>query len=115
MRLGRSRRLRKGPEFERVFSEGAALGGPFAVVRAAPNNLGYPRWAFVAGKRAFPRAVNRNRARRLLRGTVQALAPRGSFDVVIIARPDLMNVSPAQRRAALSRQLRRAGLEVAEE
>jgi ribonuclease P protein component len=113
MRLGRSRRLRKGPEFERVFKEGAALGGPLFVLRVAPNQAGYVRWGFAAGRKAFSDAVSRNRARRRLKAAVQVLAPVGAADVVIIARPEAATCDFAWLVAELARRLRRAGLEVA--
>jgi len=111
-RLGRSRRLRKGPEFERVFKEGVATGGPFLLVRTIGNECGYARWGFAAGKKAFPLATDRNRMRRRLKAAVVELSVAGGVDVVIVARPAAAGLVFSRLVSELERQLRRAGVAV---
>jgi ribonuclease P protein component len=59
------------------------------VVYVAPG-AGESRAAFVAGRK-IGSAVERNRARRLLRAAWASVAPqvRAGFDVVIAARPEI--------------------------
>jgi ribonuclease P protein component len=112
MRLGRSRRLRKGPEFERVFKEGVAVGGPFLLLRHAPNGLAYSRWGFAVGKKAVPDAVDRNRVRRQLKAAAQALGesgPGAGADIVVILRPAGVGKTYAELCRDLESVLRRAG------
>jgi ribonuclease P protein component len=114
MRLGRSRRLRKGPEFERVFKEGVAVGGPLLLVRAVPTEAGYSRWGLAVGKKSVPLAADRNRLRRQLKAAIQSLEPIGSFDAVVITRPAAHGQPFSQLRHELERVLRRSGFEVRE-
>jgi ribonuclease P protein component len=109
MRLGRSRRLRKGPEFERVFKEGAATGGALLLVRHVPSELGYLRWGFAVGKKAAPRATRRNRLKRQLKAAVQSLEPDGSADIIVIARPAAVGEGFEALRKEAGRLLSRAG------
>jgi len=54
-------------------------------------------------------AVKRNRARRLLREAVRAGCIKPGFDVVLVAKPPLVESSLAETRAALDLALERAG------
>lgn len=80
------------------------------VLVADASQLPYPRFAFVAGK-GVGGAVQRNRAKRRLRGAVQSLLPRiePGWDIVVIARAPLLTADwPAVIDTGL-RLLRRAG------
>jgi ribonuclease P protein component len=69
---------------QRVFREGSALRGRRVVVFVA---AGGGRVAFVAGRKVGG-AVERNRARRVLRAALREVAPGGiaGRDVVVVAR-----------------------------
>jgi ribonuclease P protein component len=108
--MQRIRRLANAQDVERVRRQGRPQGSPLMVVVACPSELPYPRFAFVAGK-AVGGAVQRNRAKRRLRGAVQAALPRigSGWDVVVIARTPLLSAAwPAVLDTAL-RLLHRAG------
>lgn len=106
----RARRLRKGPEFDRVYREGTVIGGPLLVIRHLPNALGHARWGFAVGKRLERRAVVRNRVRRRLRDVARA-APVGAYDIVVTARAGALAAHRDVLAHALAVAVRRAGIE----
>ncbi|MCA9829258.1 MAG: ribonuclease P protein component [Dehalococcoidia bacterium] len=112
-RLGRARRLRKGPEFERVFKEGVAIGGPFLLVRTIANDVGHVRWGFAAGKKVFPGSPARNRMRRRMKAAAVELDAEGGVDVVVVARSAAAGMEFERLVDELQRQLRRVGYVVA--
>jgi ribonuclease P protein component len=87
-------RLRKTSDFERVRQEGARMRGRYCSLSAAralsltneaPTRVGYITSRRVGG------AVQRNRAKRLMRESVRLLATTisSSWDIVIIAHPSM--------------------------
>jgi ribonuclease P protein component len=74
----------RGPGVERVFREGRSSHGERVVLFTAPGSGGI---ALVAGKKVGG-AVQRNRARRILRAALHEIAPDGveGRDVVVVAR-----------------------------
>ncbi len=78
---------------------------------AAPNPVGTLRIGVVAGRRVGT-AVARNRAKRLLREAARHLYPHlvPGWDLVLIARPPILDVKEPQVEAALERLAREAGL-----
>ena len=65
---GRSRRLTKRHQFDRVFQEASVRRTrPPLRLLALPNNVAVPRLGIVVSKRAMHRAVTRNRAKRVIR------------------------------------------------
>lgn len=96
-------RLRRAAEFERVKREGGHWRGKLcainAAARAAPEDeqaTGLVRVGYVVSRRVG-NAVQRNRARRLLRESIRLLAGRllPGWDIVLIAGQELGN--PAVR------------------
>jgi ribonuclease P protein component len=80
-------RLRKTKEIERVFKEGRGLKEGSLLLKVAPNSLKLSRFAFVAGQKASKKAIERNKAKRILREIIRSrLAEiKSGFDVVITA------------------------------
>lgn len=72
------------PGIQRVFRDGRSMHGARVVLFVAPGSGGC---AFVAGKKVGG-AVQRNRARRVLRAAIREVAPHGvdGRDVVVVAR-----------------------------
>ena len=72
------------PAIQRVFRDGRPVHGKRVVLFIAPGSGGS---ALVAGKRVGG-AVQRNRARRVLKAALREVAPRGweGHDVVLVAR-----------------------------
>ena len=107
-------RLRRKADLQRTFREGRRFYSPWAVLQARLRRTGErvapgPRLAVVAGKR-FRNAVTRNRARRLLRETYRASVAdgMGDWDLVAIARPEILNVRFLELSAATADLLRQA-------
>jgi len=113
-------RLRRKRDLDRVFEKGRRFYAPWAAVQVrrreaeeqAPSG---PRLGVVAGRR-FRTAVARNRARRLLRETCRILLGecRGPWDIVLIARAEVLTISFAERVRVLSTLLREAGVLIEE-
>ena len=108
--MERTERLRKGNEFDTVYSKGTVVGGPLLVVRHLPNETGLTRWGFAVGKRLSKRATDRNRTKRRLREYAQSLQMRQGIDIVVTARNGAIQARYADLGRALSRVLAKADL-----
>lgn len=92
--FGADRRIRDSGVFRRTFDHGRNLRGRYMVVWLMPSAA--PRWRLgvVASRRSFPRAVDRARAKRLIREAfrLSAAGLAGRWDAVIVARPPILTV-----------------------
>ena len=86
-RLRREQHLRRQSDFQAIREHGIYRTHPLLVLRAAPNSLSYPRFAFVVGRRVTHKAVVRNRVRRRIREVVRQTPVRSGWDLLFIARP----------------------------
>jgi len=104
MRLPRERRLRLQGDFDRLRSKGIRLecGSFFLNAGRAPAD-GPARLGIVVAKKQLPKAVDRNRAKRLLREAFRAAGPGipAGWDVVLVARRSLPGQPLARIVAAL--------------
>jgi len=109
-------RLRRSADVERVRREGQAWHHPLLVLLAAQNLEGRTRIGVLAGRRVG-KAVARNRARRLLREAARRLYPRlaPGWDLLLIARPPIVDVKEPQVEEALRQLTQQAGLLLGEE
>jgi len=85
VRFRRRDRLAKSSEFDRVLKSRAmrVASSPF-VALACPSSTHSPRLGLIVGKRHAPRAVDRNRVKRLVRETFRLRRPRlPAMDIVI--------------------------------
>lgn len=106
--MKREQRLRKGTEFDQVYSEGTVINGPLVVLRVRPNEVGYARWGFAVGKKIAPLSTTRNLVRRRMREAVRSMGWNESQDVVVTARKEAIVADFASLRAAIERGLRKA-------
>jgi len=82
--------MRQASDFEAVQRSGRRLVSANFVVRAAPNGEAHARLGIIAGKKTAARAVDRNRARRLIREAFRATSQQiGAFDVTVQLRSNL--------------------------
>jgi len=95
-------RLCKRHEYEAVFAHGRVVSSRLYVVRVKPNNLSRARLGLIAGKKALPRAVDRNRGKRLVREVFrQAHQDLMAMDIVVQLRADLARRNNATARRDL--------------
>jgi ribonuclease P protein component len=107
----RRHRLRKSTDFERVRHTGKSYAHPFIVLISTPTEQETTRVGVSAG-RSVGNAVQRNRAKRILRAAIAPLLaqlPPG-HDLVILARKGMKQAKTPQVQDALVTLLKRARL-----
>ncbi|MBL8764207.1 MAG: ribonuclease P protein component [Phycisphaerae bacterium] len=87
-RFPRSLRLAHDRQYQRVYAARRSRARGSIVVHAAANGLAFSRVGLSVGRRAAPRATDRNRIKRMLREAFRLSAGElpGGFDFVISAR-----------------------------
>jgi len=115
-RTGRSGRLSRSAEFERVYRHGRSTANRQLVLYTFPNASADRPRVGLSVSRKVGGAVQRNKVKRLLR---EAFARReadlrSGHDLVVVARPDALELAEreglAGLDAALAELLGRAGL-----
>ena len=107
--MQRKFRLTRSTDFKRVRRTGKSYAHPFVVLVVQTNEAQRVRVGVTAG-RAVGGAVQRNRAKRLLREAMRPLLPDllPGWDLILIARPVLPTKSLQEIRQVLTSLLRRA-------
>ncbi|WP_372017168.1 ribonuclease P protein component [Pseudoxanthomonas sp. 10H] len=108
-RFPRSARVRLRAEYAAVFEQGRRIGDPLLGLHwtSGPQP---PRLGLAVSRKVDPRAVGRNRIKRILRETTRHLRPQlAGGDYVVVARPAAGSAGNAQIIDAYLRLLRRAG------
>jgi len=104
-------RLTRSTDFKRVRRTGKSYAHPFVVLVVQANEVSKTRVGVTAG-RSVGGAVQRNRAKRLLREAIRPLLydlPPGC-DLILIARSSLLRTSLQDIRQALTGLLNHAKL-----
>ena len=109
MGLPRERRLRQRRRFEEVYRHGQTWTNRWLVLKALPSTETSTRIGIAAGK-ALGSAVLRHKVQRRLREALRPQALPPGWDLVLIARPPLVQASFAQVTDAAMDILRRAHL-----
>ncbi len=109
--MKRGFRLSRPADFKRVRRLGKSVAHPFVVLVSLPNDLGKLRVAVAAG-RAVGMAVQRNRAKRLLRSAMLPLVDQiaAGQDILLIARAGIRESKSPQVQEVLAGLLKRAAL-----
>jgi len=109
--LKRRFRLTSTADFERVRRFGKSYAHPLVVLIALPNEMDISRFA-VSASRSIGKAIQRNRAKRILRETLRPQIPNiiTGWDLVILARKPLAGASFDEIGTALISLLSRANL-----
>lgn len=102
--------LRLGEEFRRLREHGEKHAGRHLVLITAPSNDGARRCGIICGKRYSKKAVDRNRARRLLKESFRLIKNRiRPLHFGLIPRQSLKGLSLAAVQQDMIRQFQRAG------
>ena len=82
----RYRTLTKNKEFSRIYARGKSYVHPNLVLYVAKNRLGYTRIGLTATKKVG-HAVQRNRARRIMRAALSEHLSQniGGYDIILVA------------------------------
>jgi ribonuclease P protein component len=109
--LSASERIRRRPDFERIYEQGARIHGRFMTVFVLPNGANGPRFG-VAATRKLGSAVTRNRAKRLSRELFRRHKVAAGLDIVIVPRREMLDAPfsslETDYQAALERRDREA-------
>ncbi len=107
MSLPRRSRLTAQAQFRNVFQQPVVSSDAWFKVLARPNGLELSRLGLAVSRQVDPRAVERNRLKRIVRESFRkhygADADRHPADVVVLPRRTAVSISNAQLRARLSR------------
>jgi len=103
-------RIRRRPEFKLIYERGAKVHSRYSTVFILANDGAVGRLG-IAATRKLGGAVQRNRAKRLIREVFRRNKIAPGFDVVVIPKRDLLDASlsdiEADYRALIERRLRR--------
>lgn len=101
-------RLRGARQFERVFARGRRSADDCFTVIAAGNDASGARLGLAIAKRRVPKAVDRNRIKRIVRESFRhRIAELPAVDIVVLARSGVACRGNAELFASLDRHWRR--------
>ena len=103
--------LSRPRDFAALASDGTTRSHPLLIARFRRTDLAATRFGLSTGRK-LGGAVVRNRVRRRLREALRVMAPsfQSGWDVLIIARPALVEADHAALVGALRRLLSRGGV-----
>lgn len=105
--LGKPNKLSRPEEYRAVLVAPCRLSGANFLVRALPNKWPAARLGLISSRRAAPRAVDRNRSKRLVREAFRAAkAKLPMVDIVFQQKNDLRMHANAAVRKELDQLLR---------
>jgi ribonuclease P protein component len=109
--VNRRFRLTRSSDFQRVRQSGKSYAHPLLVLIALPSKEQATRIGVTAG-RSVGKAVQRNRAKRILRSAIHPYLRqlRLGWDIILIARHRLLEATFQQTQAVLASLLGRASL-----
>ena len=88
--LAAPERIRRRPEFERIYNAGAKVHGRLMTLFVMSNGTATPRFG-VAATRKLGSAVERNRAKRQARELFRRRKNIGGLDIVIVPRREMLD------------------------
>jgi ribonuclease P protein component len=93
-RFPKTRRVRRRREFQQVFDHATRVSGRYLTLLMTPRVSGTPRLGIVASRK-LGGAVQRNRAKRLIREAFRQNVPPSApaVDVVVIPRRELFDAT----------------------
>jgi ribonuclease P protein component len=101
-------RIRRRVEFQQVYARGARIHGRYSTLFILPNALPVGRLG-IAATRKLGGAVERNRAKRLVREVFRRNKIAAGYDIVVVPKRELLNASldaiEAEYRRSVARRL----------
>ncbi|MEQ1775443.1 MAG: ribonuclease P protein component [Burkholderiales bacterium] len=105
--LGKPNKLSRPEEYRAALGASCRLSGANFLVRALPNGWPAARLGLISSRKAAPRAVDRNRCKRLAREAFRAVrAQLPMADIVFQQKNDLRKHANAAIRKELDQLLR---------
>ncbi len=101
--------LTRRAQYLAVYESGKAFANNVLVVKSLQNGLQFSRVGYSVSKE-IGIAVVRNHTKRWLKEATRALNIKAGWDIVIIARRNVVSSKYAEVKQSLHRQLKRAGL-----
>jgi ribonuclease P protein component len=105
-------RIRRRAEFQEIYGRGTKVHGRYSTVFLLRRQSGNGRLG-IAATRKFGGAVERNRAKRLIREVFRRNKIAAPFDIVVVPTRGLLDASltvlESDYRSIIERQLGRAG------
>ena len=105
-RFTRTEHIRKRAEFQRVYDRGWKISGRFATMFMLANDGEAGRLGIAATKK-FGGAVQRNRAKRLIREVFRRNKIAPGFDIVVVPRRELLDAGLTAFEAEYRRNVER--------
>lgn len=110
--LPKQNRLRLKKDFERIFETGKWAGGDYISLKYAKKEADETRIGFMVGKKVSKSAVKRNVAKRRMREVVRLMLKndqiKPNFDVIVIAKPEILGKSYQEIEADIKKALSKA-------
>jgi ribonuclease P protein component len=106
--FSRDEHIRRRSDFERVYNRGTRIHSRCCTVFVLPNALPVGRLGIAATKK-LGGAVERNRAKRLIREVFRRNKIAPGYDVVVVPKRALLDASLTALEAEYRSNLRRAG------
>lgn len=103
--------INENNDFRRMYRRARSYPTPVVVLYVRGNSFGYNRLGITTSKK-IGNAVQRNRAKRVIREAYRELAPsmRRSYDIVLVARGKTPHVKSTSVKIALKKELIKAGV-----
>ena len=107
-------RIRRRTEYVAIYDRGRKVGGRLMTVFLLENGLGRPRLG-IAATRKYGSAVERNRAKRLVRVVFRRHKPALGLDIVVVPRREMIGAGNDRVEADYMSALERRGRGVKKE
>jgi ribonuclease P protein component len=104
MRFRQHERIRRRAEFQHVYEHGVRIRSRYATLFVLPNSLEVGRLG-IAATRKLGGAVERNRAKRLIREVFRRNKIACGFDVIVVPKRELLDASLTVLEADYRRSL----------
>ncbi|MCK5490255.1 MAG: ribonuclease P protein component [Candidatus Pacebacteria bacterium] len=105
-------RIRKQKDFENVFSKGRYISEKFLTLKIVSNKLAFSRFGFIISNKVSKKAVERNRAKRLLRESIRLFQDsiKSQIDFVFIPKKEIIGKDFVEVNECVEKLLKRSGL-----